>query len=156
MTSRQPSRHALAVLLCAGAALWVSAGAVAITSAQPGTLRVAVLPSLKWLAVLLAAAAMAALIWRPPLGRAGILVCSLVILLPWIPLPIPDAFLTWAGPLRLWVWVGLAVALAVPSIRSGALAAAVRARDPRRAPQLAALIAGAVYLFAAWQLSPRV
>ena len=107
--------------------------------------------------MLLAAAAIAALVWRPPLRRVGILACSLVILLPWIPLPIPDAFLAWAGPLRLWVWIGLAIALAVPLIRGHALAAvAMRVRDPRRAPQLAALIAGVLYLFAAVQLSPRL
>ncbi len=113
-------------------AAWVSAGALSIASSQPGAARLGVLPSAVWLVGAIAIGLGAALMSRS--GSAALLAVSSVLLLPWLPMPVPAAFYIWVGQVRPWVWILIAVAIAAPHIRSHAPPAFVAAaRDPRRA-----------------------
>ena len=157
MTPRRLSFLALAAVLGAAVALWVSAGLLTIPSAGAGTARLGVLPSPGSLALLLIASLVLVLVIRPSARRAGLLILSFLVLLPWMPTRLPDAALVWAGHVRGWLWIGLAVALAAPVARQRAPSALLAvARDPRRASWLAALVAACAYLVGAWQVFPRL
>ncbi len=134
------------VLACAAVVLWLSQGTLAMTGAGDG--RIAVLP-LSFGAGAVAAIVVAAL--AVARGR-GVSYAPLVLLvfplLAWVPGGSSPLLLLWTGGLGLLVWAAVALAM---------LSAAGRPRWPRVRPELAAaLIAAAVYLTAAWQVSPSV
>ena len=157
MAPKRFSFAALAVVLAAAVAFWVSAGVLTIANGDPGPPRIGVLPSPGLLALHLLTGIMAVLVIRPSAQRAGLLILSALILLPWLPMPMPDAAFVWAGHLPAWLWIGLAVALAAPVARRRAPAALLdAARDPRRAPWLAALLAAGAFLAGAWQVFPTL
>ncbi len=134
------------VLACAAVVLWLSQGTLAMTGAGDG--RIAVLP-LSFGAGALAALVVAALAAARGRGVSyAPLVLLLFPLLAWIPGASSPLLLLWSGGLGLLVWVAVALAMLAP---------AGRPRWPRVRPELAAaLIAAAVYLTAAWQVSPSV
>ena len=157
MASRRLSLVALAAVLGVAIALWLSAGVLAIVTSGAETLRIGLLPSPAWLALLLIGGLLIGLVIRPSSQHAALALVSSLILLPWIPTPVPDAALVWGGHLRLWLWTGIAVALAVPLAERLAPTAALRiVRDPRRAPWLAAAVAACAYLAGAWHSFPRL
>ena len=83
----------------------------------------------------------------------------ILIFLPWLPLPVPSAFLIWAGPLRVAIWCAVLALLAAQVLRhrwagagqhDDAKVAALLATRPRLAAgALSLLIAGASALVAA-------
>jgi hypothetical protein len=144
--------------LCAALALWVSAGALTVTTSHAADPRIAFLPPVWILGALIAAAVIVAAAThrhRAAARAARPLFASLALLLPWLPTPIPAAFLLWTGPLRWWAWIAIALAV---------LAAIPRARwrwtkifaDPRRAPALAALLTLGLGFAAARQVASRL
>ncbi len=155
----------IAAAAVAALAAWATFGALAVIGPGPFTARVGVLPSWGVLAALLAVAAIVSLIPRGP-GRpapprrftsAFVLLPSYLalILLPWLPLPVPRAFLVWAGPVTLAVWAGVAAALALARpwrwrSRLPALA------DPRRAPWIASAAGAAFFGAIAVAAAPMV
>jgi hypothetical protein len=153
-------RMVASVIVCTVLALWASAGALTILD-EPNAPRLGLLPSPIWLPVVIV---VVLLIWfllrvfaRPARIRMHALWLTTVAILPWLPFPVPASFLVWAGPLKLLPWIGLAVALAIPLLRSvtpRALRAAVM--NPRLAPRFAALTAVALYLAGAWTISPQL
>jgi hypothetical protein len=149
---------ALLAAACAiGLAAWVSQGAVATTDAGVGS-RVGELPAAWWLGVwtVVAGAALAAASWRGISWRPFFV--PLVVLLPWLPFPVPPAALIWTGPLVAWVWVGAAVAVAAAAWRPGPwpLWGAHLVGNPRRAPWLALVVAFVVYCGAARAVSTSI
>src|SRR5216684_3235945 len=142
MAPRRLSFVAVAAVLGAGVALWLSAGTLTLANSEPGAPRIALLPSPGWLALLIIAGLVLVLVVRPAADRASVVALSFFVLLPWIPVPLPDAAFAWTGPLRVWLWVAIAAALTVPFARRAA-PSMVRhiATDPRRAPWLAAAVA---------------
>ena len=133
-------------LACTAAAAWLSQGTIAFTGSEDA--RVALLP-LSLASALPCALAVGAVfaVWRAGASLAPLWLLGLLVL-PWLPRPLPSALLVWSGPLSLVVW--LAVALS--------LAASARLRIPAVSrPQLAAgALACAIYAVAAWQVSPSI
>jgi hypothetical protein len=157
MAPRRLSFVAVAAVLGAAVALWLSAGTLTLANAGPGAPRIGLLPSPGWLALAIVAGLVPALAIRPAADRAGVLALSFLILLPWIPLPLPPAAFAWTGPLRWWVWLAIAAALTVPLARRAAPSRLRQiATDPRRAPWIAAAVAACAYLVGAWQVFPRL
>ncbi|HMF99061.1 MAG TPA: hypothetical protein VKE96_32395, partial [Vicinamibacterales bacterium] len=149
MAAKRLSLPLLAAILCGAFALWVSCGALAVTDAA-GASRIGVLPSPWWLLATLAIAAAAAVAAG---RRAIVLWLSAIVLLAWLPLPVPAAALIWTGPLRWWLWCAIGLALAMPWLPARPLSALT---DPGRAPVAAAALAACIYLLAAWQIFPQL
>ena len=118
-----------------GVSAWVSLGTQAVTNDASLT-SIAALPPL-WILLLLTLIP-AAVAWMARLSLAGMwpLALSGLLLLPYLPMAVPAAFLMWQGPGEALVWclvvAGLIWASPVPWPRMSRLAA-----DPRQAPWLA-------------------
>jgi hypothetical protein len=130
--------------LIVGCTVWLSFGVLAVVDTN-GT-RVGVLPPLWWLAltILIPGSAVVALrlSWQSSLP----LLLSLVVVLPWLPVPIPDLFLIWTGPSILILWVGIvlcmsAVLTTMKTVRLPALFS-----NAVSAPRVAGLIAFAAFM----------
>jgi hypothetical protein len=159
MTARA---RAIAAAVLAALAVWLTFGALAVTGPGPFTARVGVLPPWGVLAAILIVAVVisAAITRRAPERRITLTVLPLVsflwlICLPWLPIPVPRAFLVWTGPVTVAVWAGLAASftLARPwrwRTRLPALA------NPRRAPWIAAAAAAAFFGMIAAGAAPMV
>ena len=145
---RRPPGVAMAGALVCGLAAWATVGSIAVTGDATSS-RVA-LAAAWWVpavttAALLVLGALALIpsgAWWPTLVPA-------VLLLPWLPVPVPAAFLGWAGPVTTWVWV--ATAAAVASAAWTGRPAGRWLRDPKRA----ACVALAVSLVAALAAAAR-
>jgi hypothetical protein len=167
-------RSALTVLcaLAVGLGVWLSRGVIAVSDTAVLPHRVALLPR-GWTAATLGIVAlivMAGLEWwrarhagvppaagtcpRPDGWPFLPVLLLLVLVLPWLPVTVPAAALTWTGPLTVWVWTASAVGVLValwparwPAPAAGAVARWLR--DPARAPWLAAGAAFVLYCGAA-------
>src|SRR5947207_13098051 len=115
MTARRLSFSTLSAIFCGSFTLWVSFGTLGVTSADAGASRIGVLPSPWWLLAAFAMIALAAIVAGR--RRAVLLWLSLVVLLAWLPIPVPAAALIWTGPLRWWVWSAIAVAIVGSAFR---------------------------------------
>ena len=137
--------------LVAAVSLWLTAGVVSPTGPEP-TARIGVLPPF-WIvpALLLAAAAIGPMIPCRP-ARLRPLYLSLLLWLPWLPLPIPAAFLLWHGPLSCVVWIVIAGLLVAPLGR--AWWDRVLAAAPTTQIALVILLAAGVSTAAAWRMAP--
>lgn len=146
-----------AAMMCAALALWVSFGATTFADTGSRGTRVGLLPPLVWLAGLLAAALVAAIIWKPSAQRVAPLWLSTILLLPWLPLHMPASAFLWTGALRWWVWTAIVVAIVAPAI-GGWLWKAHRDLIvvPRRAALAAGAIAAIAYAAGAWAVAPRL
>lgn len=135
---------------CAGATAWCSMGAAGIGSAGPGAERYGLLPPLWLLLALIVAAVATAWATRLSSRTALPLFFSLVLVLPWLPGPVPPALLIWTGRVTTAVWLTVIVGvLAARGVR-------LRGRwlvDPTRARRLAAAVACALYVASAWWLA---
>ena len=147
---------ALAASVLAGSAFWLTRATLAVTGDGPGLGRIGLLPPLSHLLLgsVLAAAALL-LLRRRAIPRLPILILGLLAL-PWLPGPIPAAFLVWTGGVAGAVWVATMIALAVGAAdRFVSVPGSRLVRDPKLAPWTAALLACVLYLGMAWCLSPR-
>lgn len=156
MAAKRLSPLRLSLILIAALAAWASGGTLSVASAQPHASGIGVLPPAVWL--VFAVAFITLLVWQRRLWPgARILALSALLLLPWLPLPVPAAAYVWAGHLTAWVWVLVAAALAAPVVwRRVPRSIASAARDPRRATWLAAGIATLAYCAGAHQVFPRL
>ena len=124
----------------AGIAIWLSFGSLGVTDAVSGS-RIGLLPPL-WLLALSIAATVALFCGSATVRHAApVIRWSLLILLPWLPFPIPDVFLIWTGPLVRLTWIAI-----VLCTLAGVLAPIDRRRvrflfDPRLAPRVACALA---------------
>ena len=130
--------------------LWLSTATLGFTGAAG--VRLAILP-LSVPVLLLAAAAAAAVV---ALRRAGASLLPLALLafllLPWLPLSLPSAFLLWVWPLSLFLWIAVLMLMVVSIPREqAAIGAAIRA------PRIAAgVMAGAIFALSAWGAAPMI
>ncbi len=144
----------LAAGLAAGCAAWLSQGTIAL--AAPDGPRIALLPMSAW-AVSIAAIAGAAAV---RLSRAGASQAPLwllgLIVLPWLPVPVPDAFLLWAGSIDWLVWTTVGCLMVVTSRAGASLAATARTAAGNRPRLCAGLLAFGIFAGAAWHVSPSI
>ena len=146
-----------AAVLLAAAAAWLSQGTIAFSAV--GGPRVAVLPySISALVVVAATALAVALVSRASGSVAPLSLLALLVL-PWLPLPLPAAVLAWSGPIRWLIWFAIAVLLFTPLVAS--TQQELRKRGPgrwvREHPRLAAgLLAFAIFSASAWRVAPSI
>ena len=120
----------IAGALGAAAAAWLSTATLGFTGASG--VRLAILPVSVPVLLLAVAAATAVVALR----RAGASLLPLVLLvfllLPWLPLSVPSAFLLWVWPLSLFLWIAvlLLMIVSIPEEET-----AIEVGDPRAAPR---------------------
>jgi hypothetical protein len=131
----------------AGMCAWLSQATLALTGT--GADRVALLP-LSTGAILIVAAAAAA-VFVAVLRGASLAPLWLLgfLLLPWLPMRVPDAFVLWTGPIVLLIWVGVATCMSADLWRR-------RTWTPRQPAWAAGLLALVIDAIAAWQVAPSV
>lgn len=111
-----PPRTAIAAAAVSGLAAWVSGGSLAVTGASVST-RVGLLPPW-WVPVAVASAVLVAASLLPIARRAWLaLLFPGILLLPWLPLPLPAAILIWSGPIAAWVWAATGVSFVLAARR---------------------------------------
>jgi hypothetical protein len=138
----------VAAAVSAGTALWLSIGMLAVTDAETAH-RIGFLPSWWLLPIFIVATTAIVVGLRLPSVVYLPLLCAVLIVLPWLPLPVPDVFLAIAGPAVWLVWGAIAC---------GSIAIGVWSMRPRwwsvlgtpAAAQYAAAIAALVVFLAVW------
>lgn len=145
------SRIAASVLaLVAGASAWLSAGTIGISSG--GADRVAALPSVSLLVLAMFAAVLAASVLRLRLPEAWPLATSVLLWLPFLPGPIPAAFMLWEGSIEILVWAIVAAGLLYARLGDAADPGGSSVADPRHAPWIVAALVVALSLWAFTQV----
>lgn len=141
---------------CVAVALWCSFGVLTLTDGTSAASRVGVLPPWWVLGALLAGALAAAAALRPSADVVRPLFATALVIVPWLPVPMPAAGLVWAGPIGTLVWVA-AVAASVAAARAHRPDATWRVRlTDRRAPWIAAALAFVIYTAAAARIEPVI
>ena len=137
--------------VCVGLAAWCSLGTIALMGHASVDARVALLPPW-WLLPLLIAVVFAVVrLARLSRDHVSPLFGSAVVILPWLPVPVPAVALIWVGPFAMAVWLAVVVGLFLANRR------AIHSRwltDAHRAPLVAAALALTLYGASAWWLSP--
>lgn len=153
MTAFYMTRLALpAAVLLAVAAAWLSLATLAV--ATPDGPRIALLP-LSLPALLFAAAAAAAVLAAARGGASLAPIWLLVlVILPWLPVPLPAALLAWAGSIKWLVWFGAGLLLGAPF--AGALARLPRTVVSAHPRAAAAGFAFVLFGVCAWQVAPSI
>ena len=146
-----------AVLAGAAAALaaWLSFGSFVVAASD--TARAALLPvdALHIGVALLAGAAAAGAAWSPSRGRRVLIALTplALVLLPWLPFPVPAAFLLWTGPILILIWLGCAIAVVAVTQRD---ATYCNATPPHRQCLHAAVVSFLIFSAAAWCASSSI
>ncbi|HXE80863.1 MAG TPA: hypothetical protein VNK41_08945 [Vicinamibacterales bacterium] len=148
---RPPFRWLIAAV--AALSVWTASGTLTFASIEGP--RIGVLPPL-WVFALLLGAAMAAARLPGARGSGLPLLASALALLPWLPLPVPRAFLVWTRPLALVVAAAVILAAFFQVLRQRGSRWMPALDDPGRAPRIAALIAVVLYGLAAWRVAPMI
>ena len=140
----------------------MSAGGIAFTGSPPGATvptlgaRLGVIPvdPVHLALAAVAGAIVAAAGWPAMRGRAvAIAVAPLaLVFLPWLPFPVPAAFLAWRGALAGLAWTAAVVAVAA----AARPAASGRFSMPKRQPLFAGVAAAMIFAAAAWGSSPSL
>ncbi len=148
---------ATAAIACGlGLGLWGSCGDLTLASNDSGATRLWLLPSWSLLAVLVGASFAALVACARTPRRAITLGAALLSLVPFLPVPLPPAFLAWAGPWSAVLW-----ALAVASFVATADASASGSSRTRwlkgpRAPLVAGAVAFLVYAGVSVRVAPVI
>jgi hypothetical protein len=158
MTAFYMRRPALAAaVLLAAIAAWLSQATLAV--AAPDGPRIALVPvSAAALLIVVIAGASPIAVHRAGLSIAPFWLLAFIVL-PWLPLPVPSAFLVWSGAIRRLIWVAVAVlvaAQAMPRARSllrSTSIASLFSASPRLA---AGVLAFVLFSWSAWEVSPSV
>jgi len=133
-------RISVLTALVLGVAIWLSFGSLAVMTAADAR-RIGLLPPLWSLGVSLAAS-VAVVHGTRRLGCSTYAASgALLILLPWLPLPVPDVFLVWTGPIVVLVWMAIAGGALPLLVRAGNLRAFDLLLDARVAPRVACALA---------------
>jgi hypothetical protein len=147
----------LAVLAAAitAFAAWLSFASLAVSAGGAG--RAALLPMDAFHAALsaLAGVLVLAAAWNPSGCRRVLVALSplALVLLPWIPIRVPAAFLLWTGPLLTLVWIACAIGVVAVIRRDITL---YNASTPRRQCLHAGLASFFIFALAAWSASPSL
>jgi hypothetical protein len=136
---RRLSAQPILTALLVGIAIWLSFGSLAVMDGASGR-RIGLLAPF-WLLALSATTAVALFCGVARVRRAHPLMWSLLIVLPWLPIPVPDAFLLWTGPAVLFVWIAIGLCT-LPLLLRHVNRHRVRfLTDPRVAPRVACALA---------------
>jgi hypothetical protein len=139
----------------AAAAAWLSCGSLVVAAGD--ATRAALLPlDPGHIAIaLLAGAAAFAAAWQPARSRGVLIALSPLafVLLPWLPLEVPAAFLLWTGPILTLLWIACAIAVVAVVQRDTTY---YNATPPRRQCLHAAILSFIVFAAAAWCASPSL
>ena len=139
----------LGAALFAAITAWLSLGTIGFAGA--GGQRLAVLPSSP-ISLLWPAAVLALVLFLRRQGASLLPLWLLAfVLLPWLPLGVPTAFLIWARPASIVIWV----AVVVLTLASAARARGVTVALPPH-PALAAAAALILFSLSAWRAAPMV
>ncbi|MCM3878593.1 MAG: hypothetical protein ND807_00655, partial [Vicinamibacterales bacterium] len=142
----------LSAASCAGVAAWLLLGALGVAGPGAGVARFGILPPLWLLPLLMLASGGAAWLWQLSASTAAPLFFSLVVVLPWLPFQVPDAFLLWTGHITIFVWAAVFAGMCIAhGVRPPAWFA-----DARRAPGIAALIACLLFVASGFRLAGLV
>ncbi len=153
---RRPDALTAAAAMCAGVALWCSCGVLMADAGATPPMRAGLLPPWWMLALSVAGALAIAIAARLQRQRALPLFVTAAAIVPWLPGPIPDVALLFAGPAVWYVWIAAIAGMTIP----GGLPSPMRALGERlglsgdRASLAAGAIALAVFAGAAWKVSP--
>jgi len=136
----------------AAVSAWFSLGAIAVTG-DDARARVFVLAPFWLLIALVVSAIAAAWYLRPRPGRLWPLAIVTVLFLPYLPGPVPAAFLIWDGPIEAFVWLAVVAGMVFdrPPVLPSSVAALLS--SPRRAPWIAGALAAVCYAAGAWALA---
>ena len=136
--------------LVAALAAWLSQGTIGFAAADG--LRLALVPvSFGAFLLALIAALMVILLWRAGASLRPLALLALLAL-PWLPFPVPAAFLLWVRPFSLLIWVAVLLSMAASLPNRSRLPAAVATR-PRT---FAGVLAAAIFAFSAWRAAPMI
>jgi hypothetical protein len=140
----------LGAFLITAAAAWLSLGTIGFAGASGA--RIAVLPVSVPASLIAAVAGGAVVGFRRARASMRPLALLAFLLLPWLPFPVPAAFLLWVHPFSLVIWVAILVTMAasVPARRAWPAALAAR---PHAA---AAILAAGIFAFSAWRAAPMI
>lgn len=142
---------AVAASVCAGLAAWCSLGTIGLIGAGSLEMRVGLLPPWWLLPILVVVILTAIRLARLSPAAISPLFGSAVLLLPWLPFPVPPAALLWTGPFMATVWTLVLVSVALtrwPATGGRWFT------EPRRAATAAAAVALTLYGASAWWLAP--
>jgi hypothetical protein len=140
----------LGAFLITALAAWLSLGTLGFAGA--GGARIAVLPISVAVTLIAAAAGVIVVgLWRRG-GSLRPLTLLAFLALPWLPFPVPAAFLLWVRPFSLLIWVAvlLSMVASLPNRSSWSRDVAIR---PRTA---AGVLAAAIFAFSAWRVAPMI
>lgn len=140
----------IGALLITAVAAWLSLGTIGFAGA--GAPRIAVLPISTGAALIVTSAVLAVAALRRAGASMRPLALFALLLLPWLPFPVPAAFLLWVRPVAYAIWIAVLVLMAASLPNRRPLPQLVSAR-PRT---VAAALAAAVFAFSAWRAAPMI
>ena len=146
---------ALAAAACTAIAAELSFGTLAYRGAGGARLGIVPIDARHLAVAALAGALVLAIAWKAGRARrAAVAVAPLgLLLLPWLPLPVPPAFLLWTGAIVSLAWIAAAIGLAAVALADTHLTFHVPTRRRALVPAAAGL---AVFSLAAWLASPSI
>jgi len=153
---------AIAAAVFTAVAALLSFGVIAFSGPSPSTLpagaRLGIVPLDNWhlLAAALAGAAVLAAAWRSRRGpgamAAAVSPLALVVL-PWLPFPVPPAFLIWTGGVLSIVWIATGVAVAAVAVHADEWTFYSPSRPTALLPGVLSFF---IFATAAWFASPSI
>jgi hypothetical protein len=147
---RRVELSSLIAAATAGFAAWISLGSLAVATVDTSS-RFGFLPPL-WMAPAMIVVFCIAAWWlRLSRETALPLFFSLILILPWIPGPVPAVFLLWTGPVVYFVWLTTVASMIIAKKGRVHLSPALSEKCTR--PLFAGAIALTAYLAAGWWLS---
>jgi hypothetical protein len=143
----------MAAACAAALGAWAAFGTLAYAS--PSGPRLGILPPVWVAGLFLVGATVAARRWTR-LPAAPAVLGGGLLLLPWLPIPVPAAFLAWSRPLTTFLAAAVLIAAGVYLTRHLPPRVRAAARDPRRAPVMVTVLSIVLYGAAAWRAAPMI
>jgi hypothetical protein len=153
-TVPRPWTWSAGAAILAALAAWLSMGSVAF--ATEGGPRIAVLPLSPPALVCASALGLAVLALLRTGSPFTPLWLLLLVVLPWIPVQVPAAFLVWTGPVVLIVWCSVLLLMLAPHRERAAIQGAWRHCGANRSWLTAAALSLAIAAASAWVAAPAV
>lgn len=146
-----------ATVLLAALAAWLSQGTLAVTTFDGP--RIALLPvSVTAILISILAGIVTVAVVRAGASLAPFSLLALIVL-PWLPIPLPPAVLMWAGSIRWLVWVGVTaiVAVSLVSKRPQLFTVPSLSKVVKERPRtVAGVLAFVIFTLSGWFVSPSV
>jgi hypothetical protein len=139
-------------------AVWLSRSVIGEADGDPAVGRIGFVRPFWELAALVAGAALLVVRLRPRGSYTLPFLAAALLILPWLPGPIPGAFMVWTDGLVALVW--LAIGVGVVATAGPSVATLVERQaclvDARRAPMTAGALAFVLAVAASQQVAPRI